>query len=71
MYDDLLFVIKVNRPLDAHPDFIAGVEINRYLYATGTNVDVCACVAVKKDHAKKLVGICSFGAGLRQDLLRL
>ena len=36
-----------NRPLDLDPDFIAGMEMNRYLYETGTSVEACARVVVK------------------------
>ena len=36
-----------NRPLDAHPDFIAGLEMNRYMYETGTTREACAKVVVK------------------------
>jgi acetyl-CoA C-acetyltransferase len=36
-----------NRPLDLHSDFIAGLEMNRYLYETQTNRDACALVVVK------------------------
>ena len=36
-----------NRPLDAHPDFIAGLEMNRFLFETGTRREACAAVVVK------------------------
>ena len=36
-----------NRPLDIHPDFIAGLEMNRYLYETRTSRTACACVVAK------------------------
>jgi acetyl-CoA C-acetyltransferase len=36
-----------NRPLDVHPDFIAGLEMNRYLYETGTAREACASVISK------------------------
>jgi acetyl-CoA C-acetyltransferase len=35
------------RPLDAHPDFVAGLEMNRYLHETGTSREACAAVVVK------------------------
>ena len=35
------------RPLDAHPDFIAGLEMNRFLHETGISRDSCAAVVVK------------------------
>ena len=37
----------LNRPLDVHPDFVAGMEMNRYLYETGTRVEACARVVTK------------------------
>jgi acetyl-CoA C-acetyltransferase len=36
-----------NRPLDIHPDFIAGLEMNRYLYETKTDLQACAAVVAK------------------------
>jgi acetyl-CoA C-acetyltransferase len=36
-----------NRPLDIHPDFIAGLEMNRYLYETKTDRRACAAVVAK------------------------
>jgi acetyl-CoA C-acetyltransferase len=36
-----------NRPLGANPLFIAGLEMNRYLYATGITEEQCADVVVK------------------------
>lgn len=36
-----------NRPLAVHPYFVAGMEMNRYLYETGTTHEQCARVAVK------------------------
>lgn len=36
-----------NRPLDVHPDFIAGLEMNRYLHETRTSREACACVVAK------------------------
>ncbi len=36
-----------NRPLDVHPDFVAGLEMNRYLYETRTNREACALVVAK------------------------
>ena len=35
------------RPLEAHPYFIAGLEMNRYLHETGTTKEQCAWVVVK------------------------
>jgi acetyl-CoA C-acetyltransferase len=36
-----------NRPLDAHSDFIAGLEMNRFLFETGASREACAAVVVK------------------------
>ena len=36
-----------NRPLAVHSYFVAGMEMNRYLYETGTTHDQCAKVVVK------------------------
>lgn len=36
-----------NRPLDIHSDFIAGLEMNRYLYETRTSRTACAAVVAK------------------------
>ena len=36
-----------NRPLRAHPYFIAGLEMQRFLFETGATLEQCACVAAK------------------------
>jgi len=36
-----------NRPLRAHPYFIAGMEMQRFLFETGTTLEQCAYVAAK------------------------
>lgn len=36
-----------NRPLRAHPYFIAGMEMHRYLIESGNTLDACAYVAAK------------------------
>ena len=36
-----------NRPLAVHPYFVAGMEMNRYLYETGTTHEQCARVVAK------------------------
>jgi acetyl-CoA C-acetyltransferase len=36
-----------NRPLGEHPDFIAGMEMNRYMFETGATEEQCAAVVVK------------------------
>ena len=37
----------LNRPLKLNTHFIAGLEMNRYLYETGTTIEECAAVVVK------------------------
>ncbi|NIR00774.1 MAG: acetyl-CoA acetyltransferase [Gemmatimonadales bacterium] len=37
----------LNRPLGLHTDFVAGMEMNRYLFETGTTEEQCAAVVVK------------------------
>jgi acetyl-CoA C-acetyltransferase len=36
-----------NRPLDVHPDFVAGLEMRRYLHETKTSRKACAAVVAK------------------------
>jgi acetyl-CoA C-acetyltransferase len=36
-----------NRPLKQHSDYIAGLEMNRYMFETGTSREQCAQVVVK------------------------
>jgi len=36
-----------NRPLGAHPHYLAGLEMNRYLFETGTTREQCAMVVRK------------------------
>jgi len=38
------------RPLDENPYFIAGLEMNRYLFETGTTREQCAAVVVKNKY---------------------
>jgi len=38
------------RPLNENPYFIAGLEMNRYLYESGTTREQCARVVVKNKH---------------------
>ncbi len=37
----------LNRPLGLHTAFVAGMEMNRYLFETGTTEEQCAAVVVK------------------------
>lgn len=56
-----------NRPLGAHPYFVAGLEMNRYLYATGTTEEQCAQVVVKNRGHGFLNPSAGFGATLDLD----
>ncbi len=40
----------LNRPLRLNTHFVAGMEMNRYLYETGTSHEQCAQVVVKNRH---------------------
>lgn len=40
----------LNRPLNLNSEFIAGMEMNRYLYESGTTQEQCAAVVVKNRH---------------------
>jgi acetyl-CoA C-acetyltransferase len=51
-----------NRPLKEHPDFIAGMEMNRYLFETGTTPEQCAAVVVKNKRNALINPIAGHGA---------
>jgi acetyl-CoA C-acetyltransferase len=53
-----------NRPLGANPLFIAGLEMNRFLYSTGTTEEQCAEVAVKNRSNGLLNPSAGYGASL-------
>jgi acetyl-CoA C-acetyltransferase len=53
-----------NRPLGANPVFIAGMEMNRYLYRTGTTEAQCAQVVVKNRGNGFLNPSAAYGARL-------
>jgi acetyl-CoA C-acetyltransferase len=53
-----------NRPLGANPLFIAGMEMNRYLYSTGTTEAQCAQVVVKNRGNGFLNPSAAYGARL-------
>ncbi|MCJ7619864.1 MAG: acetyl-CoA acetyltransferase [Anaerolineae bacterium] len=53
-----------NRPLGANPVFIAGMEMNRYLYSTGTTEAQCAQVVVKNRGNGFLNPSAAYGARL-------
>jgi len=51
-----------NRPLGGHPYYVAGVEMMRYLYETGTKREQCAQVAVKNKRNALLNPHACYGA---------
>jgi acetyl-CoA C-acetyltransferase len=53
-----------NRPLGANPVFIAGMEMNRYLYSAGTTEAQCAQVVVKNRGNGFLNPSAAYGARL-------
>ena len=56
-----------DRPLGANPYFIAGLEMNRYLYSTGTTEEQCASVVVKNRGNGFLNASAGYGASLDLD----
>jgi len=64
--DVLAYAIEpiYNRPLGANPLFIAGMEMNRYLYSTGTTEAQCAQVVVKNRGNGFLNPSAAYGARL-------
>jgi acetyl-CoA C-acetyltransferase len=56
-----------NRPLGANPIFIAGMEMNRYLYETGTTEEQCAQVVVKNRGNAFLNPSAAHGSSLSMD----
>ena len=55
-----------NRPLEENPHFIAGLEMNRYLYDSGTSREQCARVVIK-NRLNALMNPCA-GHGVRLKL---
>jgi acetyl-CoA C-acetyltransferase len=53
-----------DRPLGADPHFIAGLEMNRYLYSTGATEEQCAAVVVKNRGNGFLNPSAGYGASL-------
>ena len=54
LYDIVSFAMDpvFNRPLGGHPFYLAGLEMNRFLFETGNTKEDCAMVAVKnRDNA--------------------
>ena len=54
----------LNRPLKLNTDFIAGLEMNRYLYLTGTTLEQCAAVVVKNRRNALRNPLAPYGADL-------
>lgn len=55
------------RPLGGHPYYIAGLEMNRYLYDTGTSEEQCAQVVVKNKRNALLNPYAAYGANITLD----
>ncbi len=56
-----------NRPLGAHPYFVAGMEMLRYMAETGTTLEECAAVAAKNRNNALLNPLAGHGASLTID----
>ncbi len=56
-----------NRPLAAHPYYVAGMEMMRYLAETGTTHRECACVAAKNRNNALLNPLAGYGAAVSAD----
>ena len=54
----------LNRPLRANPIFVAGLEMNRYLWATGATPEQCAQVVAKNRHNALYNPLAAFGANI-------
>jgi len=57
----------INRPLGLNTDFIAGMEMNRYLFETGTTLEQCAAVVVKNRRNALRNPLAPYGADLTLD----
>jgi acetyl-CoA C-acetyltransferase len=53
-----------NRPLAAHPYYVAGMEMLRYMAETGTTPYECACVAAKNRNNALLNPLAGYGAAI-------
>ncbi|MGD2143604.1 MAG: acetyl-CoA acetyltransferase [Anaerolineae bacterium] len=56
-----------NRPLGAHPYFVAGMEMLRYLAETATTHEACAAVVAKNRSNALLNPLAGFGAAIEID----
>jgi acetyl-CoA C-acetyltransferase len=57
----------LNRPLQVHPSFIAGLEMNRFLLETGTQLEECARVVAKNRRNAMLNPLAAFPADVSVD----
>jgi len=57
----------INRPLGLNTDFIAGMEMNRYMFETGTTLEQCAAVLVKNRRNALRNPLAPYGADLTLD----
>jgi len=57
----------LNRPLGLNTDFIAGMEMNRYMYETGATSEECAAVVVKNRRNAMRNPLAPYGADLTID----
>lgn len=57
----------LNRPLGLNTDFIAGMEMNRYMYETGATPEECAAVVVKNRRNAMRNPLAPYGADLTVD----
>jgi acetyl-CoA C-acetyltransferase len=57
----------LNRPLAANPVFVAGLEMNRYLWASGATREQCAQVVVKNKRNALYNPTAAYGASLELD----
>lgn len=57
----------LNRPLGANPIFVAGMEMSRYLWATGTTREQCAQVVVKNKRNALYNAAAAYGAKIETD----
>ncbi len=57
----------LNRPLAANPVFIAGMEMNRYLWASGATREQCAQVVVKNKRNALYNPTAAFGAKIEPE----
>jgi acetyl-CoA C-acetyltransferase len=57
----------LNRPLRFNTEFVAGLEMNRYLHESGTTPEQCAAVVVKNRHNALSNPLAPYGADLTLD----